>query len=208
MNTLTDGSQDEGCPVTAQGNCKRCGKHIAHSGFCECRTGVTTTGEPPAKEGETIPPAVYERALEEGRKCERELNHHKTAYQDAVDLTEHLRGELTAAKAELAYATHWKEINERVLEDIKVALRMPGTGSYVEYARDIRNEVDDLRARVAQLKAAADEGKKDSLRLDWLERTGQRGHYCGTFNGEPLTRSALDAAMSASPAAGSGKEGK
>lgn len=50
-------------------------------------------------------------------------------------------------------------------------------------ARDVPKET------AAQLIAMS----KDAKRLDWLEETDQRGHYCGVFRGHILTRAVIDA---------------
>ena len=44
---------------------------------------------------------------------------------------------------------------------------------------------------------AADRVQEDAARLDWLESTKQRGHYCGVFSGNLLTRESIDAARAA-----------
>ena len=51
-------------------------------------------------------------------------------------------------EAEVAGEKHWRGINEQVLEDVKVALRRPGTDlSYIEWARICRDAYDQLAAR-------------------------------------------------------------
>ena len=51
-----------------------------------------------------------------------------------------------------------------------------------------------MDAELALTKADLFRAKADTERLDWMEATGQRGHYCGTFRGDVLTRAAIDAA--------------
>ena len=46
-----------------------------------------------------------------------------------------------------------------------------------------------------QQSAAMPDKLTDSDRMDWLEKTNERGHYCGIFNGNLLTRKAIDAAI-------------
>ena len=64
------------------------------------------------------------------------------------------------------------------------------------YGRGHADSHSMLSVQIAQLEAQLLEARKDAERLDWMERTNQRGHYCGVFSGNLLTRAAIDAAIS------------
>lgn len=60
---------------------------------------------------------------------------------------------LTCTQVELAEVTKYRDLYLGVLEDIKTALRNPGTGSYVEWAKDCRAAVDQLTTLQTQVEA-------------------------------------------------------
>jgi hypothetical protein len=47
---------------------------------------------------------------------------------------------------------------------------------------------EEIEREIAEL-------QRDRERIDWMEATNQRGHYCGDFAGNLLTRAAIDRAM-------------
>jgi hypothetical protein len=160
-------------------------------------------GEPPAKEGET--PRTHEVARMP-----------TDAYPNCVvdvSFARQLERELHAAKAELAeanalFSTHTKAVGAFLNELYAIM---------VDPLADGTMEVSEIRAALLKAAnegrelAAADEGKKDSLRLDWVLAgnsvkvacgpDGPIGHYISTLHYKP-TRADVDAAMSASPAVG------
>ena len=65
---------------------------------------------------------------------------------------------IAALESALAKAEHWLGIERDVSDRLKMALRMPGTGNYVEWAKECRNAVDALarvRERAARWEAVA-----------------------------------------------------
>ena len=68
-------------------------------------------------------------------------------------------------------------------------------GTKPQDVKDFLNGYATEYARIA-LAARAPAGSvlEDAARLDWLESTKQRGHYCGVFSGKLLTRESIDAA--------------
>lgn len=81
------------------------------------------------------------------------------------------RQERDALAARLAEAEKWRDINQEIVEKLKVALRRPGTEcSYVEWAAECRSAVDRLA-----------EAERDAARYRWLVG-GDNPSISGRFN--------------------------
>lgn len=63
--------------------------------------------------------------------------------------------EITDLRAQLEQVTRERDINVHVLENIKIELRQPGNGSYVEWARRCRDAVDALEGVTRERDALA-----------------------------------------------------
>ena len=81
---------------------------------------------------------------------------------------------IAALESALAKAEHWLGIERDVSDRLKMALRMPGTGNYVEWAKECRNAVDAL-ARVREY--AEDHGNKHIVRVDLLAILNDDGEW-------------------------------
>jgi len=159
---------------------------------------------------------------------DKELTAAKAELASAKDLIEHIQAKLDTDETGhnligVAHDAHQAELRLPQLEaDLKA--------KQIEYAAAL-DTLRDISSRNAQLEAAADEGKKDSRRLDWLDAEREKNAIaldglpkCGLMKDgrwaihiqgrgfvahqETGLRAAIDAAMSPSPATGTGKEGE
>jgi hypothetical protein len=75
----------------------------------------------------------------------------------------------------------------RTLAFLRLLSMLP-SGSYEQFMELVEIHFGQLEREIAEL-------QRDRERIDWLEATNQRGHYCGDFAGNLLTRAAIDRAM-------------
>lgn len=162
MSALTDGSEDMGCPITAQGNCKLCGRYVAHSGLCECRTNTVIAGIPPSG----YVPASPTPAEGAGETVETDAMEKRIAGPnpwDPLETTAVHSSQARRLKRERNEARRERDDWEKLLdEQIKVAADNQG-----ECGRLMEVEID-LRAKLAQLQTFYDQNI-----VSWKERTKQ-----------------------------------
>ena len=72
-----------------------------------------------------------------------------------------------------------------------------GDGGFDIVSGDRQWTVNVTKRATTDKTPPADSVQEDAARLDWLESTKQRGHYCGVFSGKRLTRESIDAARAA-----------
>lgn len=126
-----------------------------------------------SRRGELSELHAYALALE-GRVAELEAS--EKLWRDTSDAQAgHLvkaRSERDAARTALAEAEHQRDIHLQLGEKMKCALRMPGTGNYVDWAKECRQAVDDLagtRIALAEAQAEVARGKAEAARAERLD---------------------------------------